>query len=252
MKQLNRIFESVGNAVLIAVRAFASLPKAPRIIKRVVEQAYLGGYATVPIVSILSFFIGGVLALQAGITTRDFGVKEMIGTLVGESLVRELGPVMVAILLAGRVGSAITAELASMKVDQEIDALVTMNIPPERFLVLPRVLAVLLYMPVLTICGIIVGWIGGAVVCHYSTFIDLTPVQYFHSLTKYLTVRKVMDGLIKAEVFGFFVIMIACNTGLRTRGGPREIGFAVTKSVVMSLVAILVLDFFITKLLIAV
>ena len=247
MKHLYAVFEGLGSAILLAYRAFASLPSAPRIIKRVVEQVYLAGYSTLPIVSILSFFIGAVLALQSGISLQNFGAKQLIGTLVGESLVRELGPLMVSILLAGRVASATTAELASMKVYQEVDALETMNIPPARFLVLPRLLANLFYMPVLTMVGIIIGWFGGAIVCEYVGFIGVDSEQYFHSLTQFMTIRKVFDGLIKAEVFGFCIILIACNTGLRTKGGPREIGYAVTRSVVLSLITILILDYFITK-----
>jgi phospholipid/cholesterol/gamma-HCH transport system permease protein len=247
MNKLNTLLDAFGSALLLVGRAFASLPAAPRILKRVVEQAFLGGYASLGIVAVLLAFIGAVLALQSGITLRDFGAKQLIGALVGESLVRELGPVMVAILVAGRVGSAITAELASMKVYQEIDALVTMNIPPERFLVLPRLLAVLLYMPVLTMIGIIVGWLGGAVVCKYVDMIGVDFPQYFRSLRETLLVRELFGGLLKAQIFGFVVILIACNTGLRTRGGPREIGYAVTRSVVFSLIAILVLDYFITK-----
>ena len=247
MNKIRLLLDAFGSSLVLCTRAFASLPTAPRIIKRVVEQAFLGGYASLGIVTILSFFIGAVLALQAGLTLQSIGMKQVIGTLVGESLVRELGPVMVAILLAGRVGSAITAELASMKVYQEVDALVTMNIPPERFLVLPRLLAVLLYMPLITMIGIVVGWIGGAVVCNYVDFIAVEPSQYFQSLTSFLTPEKVCGGLIKAEIFGFVIILIACNTGLRTSGGPREIGHAVTRSVVFSLVSILVLDYFITK-----
>ncbi len=247
MKQATTLFEGLGSGVILAYRAFASLPNAPRIIKRVVEQAFFGGYSSLPIVSILSFFIGAVLALQAGLTLQSVGMKQVIGTLVGESLVRELGPVMVAILLAGRVASATTAELASMKVYQEVDALVTMNIPPERFLVLPRLLAVLLYMPVITIIGIVIGWFGGAIVCQYVSFLDVSSDQYFHSLTAFLPPEKVFKGLLKAEIFGFCIMLIACNTGLRTKGGPREIGYAVTRSVVLSLITILILDYFITK-----
>jgi phospholipid/cholesterol/gamma-HCH transport system permease protein len=247
MKKAYVLLESFGSAIVLAVRAFTSLPSAPRILKRLVEQAFLGGYASLPIVTILSFFIGAVLALQAGITLQNFGAKQLIGTLVGEALVRELGPVMVAILVAGRVASATTAELASMKVYQEVDALLTMNIPPERFLVLPRLLAVLLYMPLITMIGIVIGWIGGAVVCNYVEIINVEPALYFQSLRDDLTMKEVRDGLIKAEIFGFCIILIACNTGLRTRGGPREIGHAVTRSVVYSLITILVLDYFITK-----
>jgi len=107
----------------------------------------------------------------------------------------------------------------------------------------------LLLMPVLAMTGIVIGWIGGMVVCDVVDFIGVDSQAYWQSLTQFLTVKKMMDGLIKAEVFGFVVMLIACNTGLRTRGGPREIGFAVTKSVVTSLVAILCLDYFITKIL---
>jgi phospholipid/cholesterol/gamma-HCH transport system permease protein len=245
--RLNSTLESFGSAVILAWRAFASLPKAPRILKRTAEHGYYGGYNTLPITSILCFFIGAELALQAGITLRHFGAKELIGILVGGSMARELGPVMVAIVLAGRVGSAVTAELASMKVYQEIDALVTMNIPPERLLVLPRLLAVLLVMPVLTIIGNLIGWFGGAIVCSYVSFIGVGPEAYFQSIKRYLEFKDILDGLIKAEIFGFVVILIACNTGLRTRGGPREIGFAVTRSVVGSLIAVLILNYFITK-----
>lgn len=246
MNRIFTLFDWLGGAVIIAFRAFRMLPEAPRIMKRTVEQALHGGYLSLPIVSILSFFIGAVLALQAGYALQDFGAKQLIGTLVGEALVRELGPVFVAILIAGRVASATTAELASMRVYQEVDALVTMNIPPERFLVLPRLLAALCYTPVLTMIGIIVGWLGGAVVCNQVDFIGIAPAEYFQSVKQYLTVTKLVHGLVKAEIFGFVVILIACNTGLRTRGGPREIGFAVTSSVVYSLIGILILDFFLT------
>lgn len=249
MKRITSLLEGFGSGIILAFRAFASLPSAPRILKRVAEQGYNAGYASLPIVSILCFFIGSVLALQSGISMRDFGAKQFIGALVGVSMARELGPVMVAILLAGRVGSAVTAELASMKVYSEVDALVTMNIPPERLLVLPRLLAVLLVMPVLTILANIIGWFGGALVCQYVDFIGLNADQYFQSLRTFVKVEDVIDGLIKAEIFGFAIMLIACNTGLRTRGGPREIGMAVTKSVVFSLIAILTLDYFITQVL---
>lgn len=246
-RTVHAFFEEFGSAITLAGRAFASLPTAPRILKRVVEQAYFGSYSSLPIIAILCFFIGAVLALQTGISMQDFNAKELIGSIVGESMARELGPVMVAILLAGRVGSAITAELASMKVYQEVDALVTMNIPPERFLVLPRLLAVLLFMPLLAIVGIVIGWLGGAVICHFVTMIGVSPEQYFGTMMQNLDHQDLFKGLVKAEIFGFAVILTACNTGLRTRGGPREIGAAVTRSVVMSLILILVLDYFITK-----
>src|SRR6267154_803832 len=144
MNYLTTIISHIGGTLLLLVRSLKYLPTLPRQFARFAEQCYLIGYTSLPIVTILSFFIGSVLALQSGYSMENFGAKQFIGTLVGLTMARELGPVMVAILIAGRVGSAITAELASMKVYQEIDALTTMNIPPERMLVLPRIIAVLL------------------------------------------------------------------------------------------------------------
>jgi phospholipid/cholesterol/gamma-HCH transport system permease protein len=157
---------------------------------------------------------------------------------------------MVAILVVGRAGSAITAELASMNVYQEIDALVTMNIPPERILVLPRIAAVLVMMPVLEMIANICGWYGGALVCQLTSFISLDSQTYFAALTRYMDMKDIFDGLVKAEAFGFVVVTICCYVGLSVRGGPREVGASVTKAVVTSLIYILVLDYFVTKALI--
>jgi phospholipid/cholesterol/gamma-HCH transport system permease protein len=250
MKQLTVILEGIGSTVLLAVRAARYTGTLPRQFPRFIEQCYLIGYTTLPIVTILSFFIGSVLALQSGYSMENFGARQLIGTLVGLSMVRELGPMMVAILVAGRVGSAITAELASMKVYQEIDALVTMDIPPERMLVLPRLAAVLVMMPALAIIADLCGWYGGALICKYTAFIAVEPDAYFAALKRFMEVKDVCDGLIKTEVFGFTVVLVCCHIGLNTRGGPREIGASVTRAVVISLILILVLDYFVTKALI--
>lgn len=247
MKQLNTILEGFGSALLLLVRTLAHIGTLPRQFQRFVEQCYLIGYTTLPIVAILSFFIGSVLALQSGYSMQSFGAKEFIGSLVGLSMARELGPVMVAVLVAGRVGSAIAAELASMKVYQEVDALLTMNIPPERILVLPRLAAITVMMPVLAIISNLVGWFGGALVSKYVSFIGLSPEKYFEALRRYTQFQDVWSGIIKAEIFGFVVVLVCCNIGLRTRGGPREIGASVTRAVVVSLILILVLDYFVTK-----
>lgn len=247
MKQLNRILEEIGSTVLLAMRSARYTGTLPRQFPRFIEQCYLIGYTTLPIVTILCTFIGSVLALQSGYSMENFGAKRYIGSLVGLSVVRELGPVMVAILVTGRVGSAITAELASMKVYQEVDALVTMNIPPERMLVLPRLAAVLFMMPVLAMIANLCGWFGGALVCQLTASISIGHEAYFAALTEYMRPRDLFDGLFKAEVFGFVIVLVCCQTGLATRGGPREIGASVTRAVVVSLILILVLDFFVTK-----
>lgn len=249
MNQFTRILEGIGSAVLLFGRSVAYLPTLPRQFGRFIEQCYLIGYTTLPIVAILSFFIGSVLALQAGYSMENFGGKQFIGSLVGLSMARELGPMMAAILLAGRVGSAIAAELASMKVYQEVDALITMNIPPPRMLVMPRLAAVVFMMPVLAIIADLVGWFGGAIICSATDSIAIDPASYFSTMRVFLKFKDVVNGLIKAEIFGLTVVLVCCNIGLNTRGGPREIGAAVTRAVVVSLILILVLDYFVTKLL---
>jgi phospholipid/cholesterol/gamma-HCH transport system permease protein len=247
MRQLTRVLEGIGSALLLLSRSFKYLPTLPRQFGRFIEQCYLIGYTTLPIVAILSFFIGSVLALQSGYAAQNLGPKQFIGLLVGLSMARELGPVMVAVLLAGRVGSAIAAELASMKVYQEIDALETMNIPPARMLVMPRLAAVAVMMPVLTIIADLVGWFGGAIVAKYTHFISIEPESYFATMRQHMDFGDIGNGLAKAEVFGFAVVLVSCNIGLNTRGGPREIGASVTRAVVTSLILILVLDYFVTK-----
>ena len=250
MKQLTNILAGIGSALQLLWSALGYAGTLPRQFPRLIEQCYLIGYTTLPIVAILSFFIGSVLALQAGYSMQDFGAKEFIGSLVGLSLARELGPVMVAILVTGRVGSAIAAELASMKVYQEIDALETMNIPPARILVLPRLAAILIMMPVLTIIANLIGWFGGALIAKHTPFIALDPEKYFETLRRFTKFHDVISGIQKAEVFGFVVVLVCCSIGLQTRGGPREIGASVTRAVVVSLILILVLDYFVTKILI--
>jgi phospholipid/cholesterol/gamma-HCH transport system permease protein len=136
-----------------------------------------------------------------------------------------------------------------MKVYQEIDALTTMNIPAERMLVLPRLAAVLVMMPVLTIIANLCGWYGGALVCQYTASISVDSEAYFTALKAYMKPKDILDGLIKAEVFGLVIMTVCCYIGLNTRGGPREIGASVTKAVVTSLILILVLDYFVTKIL---
>jgi phospholipid/cholesterol/gamma-HCH transport system permease protein len=247
MKQLTAILAHIGSVVLLALRALRYAPTLPRQSRRLIEQCYAIGYSSLPIVTILSFFIGSVLALQSGYSMQNFGAKQFIGALVGLSMTRELGPVMVAILIAGRVGSAVTAELASMKVYQEIDALVTMNIPPERMLVLPRLVAILVMMPVLSLIAVLCGWYGGALICQYTHFISVDSESYFAALKRNMLWKDVTDGLLKSEFFGFVIVLVCCHIGLSTRGGPREIGAAVTKAVVTSLILILVLDYFVTK-----
>jgi phospholipid/cholesterol/gamma-HCH transport system permease protein len=210
------------------------------------------GNNTIPVAALISLFIGGVLALQTGPQLAQFGLEENIGGLVGLSMVKELGPVMASILVAGRVGSAMTAEIASMKVYDEIDALKTMDINPVRYLVMPRLLASIVALPVLVLFMDFIGWFGGAIVSAVNQDIHIPYVIYFKNLKEYIEIVDIVNGLVKSIFFGVLITTICCHVGLKTKGGPREIGGSVTRAVVLSFISILVFDYFISRFLLLV
>lgn len=249
MNTARYIFEAIGSCLILLARSVGQIFTLPRQLGRVMEYSFQIGYQTFPIVAILSFFLGAVLALQTGYSMNFAGGQELIGRVVGLAVARELAPLITAFLLAGRVGSAITAELASMTVYQEIDAQRTMQVPPERIHVMPRLIGILLMMPVLTIIAVLLGWFGGAIVSEHVGFIGLDPTAYWSSLKAVTEFKDVLNGLIKAEVFGFVVVLVACNQGLMTRGGPREIGNSVTRAVVSSMFMVLLIDYVLTRIL---
>src|SRR5512141_1254927 len=167
------MFQNVGEMVILLWRALLALPKAVRNRQKVFDQFFEIGNASLLMVCILSFFIGGVMALQTGPLLVERGLASYVGGVVGMSICRELAPVMMSILIAGRVGSAMAAEIGSMRVYQEVDALRTMNISPIHYLVLPRLLAIAIGLPLLVTFAILVGWLGGAVVCTVVSRIDI-------------------------------------------------------------------------------
>jgi phospholipid/cholesterol/gamma-HCH transport system permease protein len=156
---------------------------------------------------------------------------------------------MASILVAGRVGSAMTAEIGSMSVYQEIDALKTMDIDPVRFLVMPRFLASFIALPILVIYMDVIGWFGGAVVSAANPEIGVSFDVYYRNLSEFVEFSDVLNGLVKAAVFGIIISIVCCYVGLKTKGGPREIGTAVTRAVVLSFILILIFDYFITRVL---
>ena len=162
---------------------------------------------------------------------------------------KELAPVMMSILIAGRIGSAMAAEIGSMKVYQEIDALRTMNIDPVEYLVLPRLTAISVALPLLVVFSILVGWLGGALVAAFNREIGVPMAVYFSNLKQAVDLVDVFNALFKSGVFAFAVGLVSCQQGLSTIGGPRGIGRSVTKAVVNSIVLILILDYFLTRML---
>jgi phospholipid/cholesterol/gamma-HCH transport system permease protein len=177
------------------------------------------------------------------------GLASAVGGLIGISISRELAPVMMSILIAGRIGSAMAAEIGSMRVYQEIDALRTMNVNPVHYLVLPRVLAIAVALPLLVVFAILVGWLGGALVAAANDRIAISFQAFFTNLRDVVTLRDVLNGLFKSFCFALIVGVVSCHQGLITIGGPRGIGRSVTKAVVNSIVLIVIFDYILTRLL---
>ncbi len=244
------MFYNIGQIILLFWRTIQALPNAWLERKKVYDQLFEIGNASLLMVCILSLFIGGELALETGPTLVERGLSGVLGRMVGLSMCKEFGPVMMAILIAGRIGSAMAAEIGSMRVYQEIDALRTMNISPVNYLVMPRLIAMVIALPALVIFSIPVGWLGGALVSTFNSSISVPVESFFHDLREGIGVSDVVHGLVKAFVFAIAIGLISCHQGLVTIGGPRGIGRSVTKAVVNSIVVILILDYFVTRFLI--
>lgn len=241
------MFENIGDMALLFWRTLRALPRALYQRRKIYDQLFEIGNASLLMACILSLFIGGVLALQTGPFLAERGLANAVGGIVGYSLCRELAPVMMSILIAGRIGSAMAAEIGSMQVYQEIDALKTMNISPIDYLVLPRLIAISIALPVLVLFAILIGWFGGGIVSVFNKEINLTFVSFFATLRNVVDVGDILNGLTKSFVFAVIIGTVSCHQGLVTLGGPRGIGRSVTKAVVNSIVLILILDYFLTR-----
>ncbi|OFW30959.1 MAG: hypothetical protein A3H97_19240 [Acidobacteria bacterium RIFCSPLOWO2_02_FULL_65_29] len=214
----------------------------------IVEQFDQIGIGSLTVVLLTGFFTGAALASQTGITLDQFGARPVVGRLVSASIVTELGPVLTALMLTGRIGSGIAAELGSMVVTDQVSALRALGTDPIRKLVVPRVLAGLVMAPILTIVSDFVGIVGGWIVSRFQ--LQVASGQYWSSVTDVLFIQDVQQGLIKPFVFGFMIVTIACHVGLRTKGGTQGVGRATTIAVVAGSVSIIAMDFFITQVLV--
>lgn len=244
------MFHDIGQIILLFWRTLQSLPLVWRHRRKVFDQLFEIGNASLFMSCVLSLFIGGVLALQTGPLLVERGLGNVLGGMVGLSMCKELGPVMMAVLIAGRIGSAMAAEIGSMTVYQEIDALRTMNINPVHYLVLPRMVAICIALPTLVIFAILIGWLGGAVVAANNSLISVPYQTYFSNLENLVGVGDLANGLLKSFSFAVVIGIVSCHQGLQTIGGPRGIGRSVTKAVVNSIVMILILDYFLTRMMI--
>lgn len=243
------MFQNIGELAILLWRTLLSLRLVWRQRRLVFDQLFEIGYASLLMVCVLSFFIGAVIALQTGPILVERGLHNYVGGMVGYSIARELAPIMMGVLLAGRVGSAMAAEIGSMKIYQEVDALRTMNINPVHYLVLPRLVAIAIAMPMLVLFAILVGWLGGAAVAATNHQIEIAFQVFFQDLRNVVVLKDVAHGVYKSFYFAIIIGTVSCHQGLVTRGGPRGIGRSVTKAVVNSIVLIILFDYLLTRIL---
>jgi phospholipid/cholesterol/gamma-HCH transport system permease protein len=239
----------VQEYVLMVGKVARATVTPPFYFRDVVEQFETIGVGSLTVVLLTGMFTGMVLALQMGFTLDQFGGRSMVGRLVSASMVKELGPVLTGLMVAGRVGTGIAAELGSMMVTEQIAALRALGSDPMRKLVLPRILAGLIMVPLLTVVSGGIGMVGGWIVT--VTQLKVASSVYWTSVVNGLYIQDVWMGLIKPFFIGFTITSIGCHVGLRTRGGTQGVGRSTTNAVVAASVAVIAVDFFVTKLLIA-
>lgn len=230
---------------LLCWTAVSGLFKRPRYIKETVVQMDLIGAGSIPIILLTGLFTGMVLALQASATMQKYGASMYVGNLVSLSMVKELGPVLSALMVAGRVGSGIAAEIGSMVDTEQVDAMRVEGTDPIKRLVIPRLVACVLMLPLLMLIADGVGLLGGYLIALYQLRIDTT--FYWKSVFDMLRYDDLPPAIFKPAFFGFIIAMVGCYQGLRTHGGTVGVGKSTTESVVYSSVLILASDFFITK-----
>ncbi len=205
-----------------------------------VQQSLLIGVEALQIVALISFLIGLILALQSAAQLRQFGANIYIADLIGIAMFKEMGPIMTAIIVAGRSGSAIASEIATMVVTEEVDALKTMALNPLRYIVVPKFHAITVTMPLLTILSDLIGIIGGFVIG--VTYLQLSAAAFYNELITVLIVRDVVTGLVKSVVFAWIIVIVGCYFGLQVKGGAEGVGKATTASVVASIFGVIIAD----------
>jgi phospholipid/cholesterol/gamma-HCH transport system permease protein len=250
-RQVRTTSEGAGFTVQILLRTLALTASVPRKLRPILDQMFVTGVRTVPVVLLVAVFAGMILALQTGIEFRRIGgLENLIGSVVAVSMCREMGPFMTGIILAATVGSAMAAELGTMTVSEEVDALEVMSVDPVRYLVLPRVVALSVMCPLLTFLTDGVGILGGAIVA--QTHLGVSTSLYFNSVRDSLLApdqpfpKDIYVGLFKAFVFGVTIALVGCSNGLRAEGGALGVGHAVQQAVKNSVLLIIVLGYIIT------
>lgn len=238
----------MGNALLMLFSATLYIRTlwTPRARQETTMQLYITGIKSLGVITVVAFFTGMILALQTGLELRRFGQEVNIGTAVTIVMIREMGPFMTGLIIAASVGSAIAAQLGTMAVSEEIAALEVMSINPDRFLVMPRLVALAVMMPILTVYTNILGILGGGIVG--STQLGVAFQAYLDNATRYAENKDLFVGLFKAFIFGIIIATVACYQGLSTTEGAVGVGRATRKTVIISFLMILIIGYMITRL----
>jgi phospholipid/cholesterol/gamma-HCH transport system permease protein len=242
--------QSLGEMLMLLCEMLYYFKEAPRNLTSIFRQMSIVGIGTLPIAMLVALFVGMVLSVQTGSELALYGTQEAIGAIVGLSMVKELGPVMTSLLVAGRVGSSMAAEIGAMQVYEEIDALKTLEINPVRYLAMPRLIACLFAVPALVSFAMVVGIIGGGIVADINPKIDVPFTVYYENMTRALNYKEISKGLFKSMVFGGIIAHVGCYVGFKTSGGARGIGESTTRSVVLSFLLIMIANYLLTRLMI--
>lgn len=239
IKELGHFFLFVFNAIKCAL--------TPRwYSKAILKQVLEIGFYSLPVVGLTAVFTGGVLALQTYAGSAKFGADITIPTVVALGITRELGPVLVGLMVAGRIAASIAAEIGTMRVTEQIDALKTLSTDPFRYLIAPRVLSATLTLPILVLIADVIGIFGGSLTSVFS--LKLSFIRYMNITLDFLTTPDITSGLIKATVFGFIIAIVGCYNGYNSKGGAEGVGRATTNAVVQSSILILCLNYLMTEL----
>jgi phospholipid/cholesterol/gamma-HCH transport system permease protein len=237
----------IGRLAIFTGQALAAIVSPPIYVRLIGLQIMRIGYYSLPVVGLTAFFTGGALALQIYLGGNRYGAEAIVPQIVVLGITRELGPVIAGLMVAGRVAAAIAAEIGTMKVTEQIDALTTLSTNPVKYLVVPRLVAAVISMPILTAVGDCIGVFGGYLVATYN--LGFTGSVYLRNTVDFATSADILSGLIKAAVFGFIVALMGCYNGFNSKGGAQGVGAATTNAVVSSCILILAADFILTAIL---
>jgi phospholipid/cholesterol/gamma-HCH transport system permease protein len=245
-----RSLDVLGQVSLLTARTCVRAVERPLRLRALVEQIEAIGVRSISIVLLTAIFSSMVMTVQFALQLARFGAKEWVGNVIGVSLTRELGPVLTALMVGGRVGAGIAAELGSMAVTEQIDAVRALGADPIKRLVVPRVLATMFVLPLLTTVAIVIGIFGGAAIASLDA--ELPMRHFYHAAMRSATMGDLVSGLTKTVFFGFNIAIVACHRGLSARGGTVGVGRATTETVVITSIVTLVSDFFLTKAILAI